>query len=99
MPLGCLDLLVHDNQLAQRGAREVLDVAEIQQDLPTPIILNERKHLVSDDLDVRFVEDFLVDEARHGDFTDVLKIKSAMTCPHSLLPFSLARERPPGHSI
>jgi hypothetical protein len=45
------------DELAERGAREVLDVPEVEQEIPVTFILDEAVELVADLLDVFFGDD------------------------------------------
>ena len=61
------DLLLEVDQLAQRGAGEVLHVAEVQQDLLVPLVLHQAVELVADLLDVLLGDDLGIDEADDRD--------------------------------
>src|SRR5205085_11294952 len=54
--LGGLHLLVQRDQLAERGAGEVLDVGEVEQDLALALLLDQIEQLIADDLNVLLVE-------------------------------------------
>src|SRR5262249_26881101 len=71
---GRLELLVQGDQLAQGGAGEVLDVAEVEQDLAAADLLDQAEELLADDLDVLLVENFAIDKVHDGDVTDVLDL-------------------------
>src|SRR5262249_8787542 len=47
LPFDSPDLLLEVDELAERGAREVLDVAEIQQELPVPLFFDQTVKLVT----------------------------------------------------
>src|SRR5262249_34822708 len=47
LPPRTLQLLVQRDQLPQRGAREVLHVAEVQQELPTTDLVNQPEKLLA----------------------------------------------------
>src|SRR5262245_64500215 len=55
--LGGLQLLVQGDELAERRAGEVFDVAEIQEDLAAAVLVDEAEELLADDLDVLLVQD------------------------------------------
>ena len=51
------------DQLAERGAGEVLNVAEVEQQVPVTFVLNQAVELVADLLDVLFGHDLRFDES------------------------------------
>src|SRR5205085_2565273 len=71
-----LQLLVEGDQLAQRRAGEVLDVAEVEQELAAAFLVDEAEELFADHLNVLLVEDFLVDEVDHRHVADVLDFQT-----------------------
>ena len=75
-PAQCVDLLVERDELAQGGAGQILDVAEVEQQFAPAQFVDEAEELFADDLDVLFIEDFLVDEIDDGDVADVFYFQS-----------------------
>jgi hypothetical protein len=69
-----LHLLIHRDQLAESGARQILNIGEIENDLLPSIVLNQAEKLVSDDLNVAFVENLLVNEFGNRDVTRLFKL-------------------------
>src|SRR5262249_20749964 len=74
---GRLEFLVQGDELAQGGAGEVLDVAEVEQELAAAFLVHQAEELIADDLDVLLVQDLAVDEVDHGDIADVLNLQAA----------------------
>ncbi len=56
---GALNLLVERDQLAQRGAGHVLNIAKVQQDLLATKLVDQAEKLLADDLDVLLVKNLL----------------------------------------
>ena len=63
LPLTAADLLLEVDQLAQRGAGEVLDVAEVQQEALVAFVLDQAVELVAHFLDLLLGHDLGIDEA------------------------------------
>src|ERR1051325_10815691 len=57
---GGIHLLVQGDELAQRGARQVFDVAEVQQQFAAPQLVHQAKQLFADQLNVLLVQDLLI---------------------------------------
>src|SRR5262249_53939993 len=76
---GGVHLLVERDELAQGGAGEVLDVAEVEQDLAPAELVHQAEELLADDLDVLLVEDLLVGEIHDSDIADVFDFEAAPT--------------------
>src|SRR5438105_1693237 len=66
-----LQLLVERDQLAQGRAGQVLDVAEVQEDLLAARFIDQAKELFADQLDVLLIEDLAVGEIHDRDVPDV----------------------------
>src|SRR5579862_4998632 len=49
---GGFDFLVHCDQFAEGGARQVFDVGKIEDDLLAVIVIDQAEQLISDDLNV-----------------------------------------------
>src|SRR5262249_50437452 len=62
-----LQLLVQRDELAQRCAGEVFDVAEIEEELARPFLIDKTNQLLADVLDVLHVEDFAIDKVNDED--------------------------------
>ena len=73
LPLTAANLLLEVDQLAQRGAGEVLDVAEVQQELLVAFVFHQAVKLVADLLDVLLGHDLGIDEADDRDPVDVFQ--------------------------
>ena len=86
LPFGCLHLLVHSDQFPQCGAREILHVREIEDDLLATVFFDQPKKLVSDDLDVSFVENLLVDKLRDCGVANFLDVQSTVIVCHFSIP-------------
>src|SRR5438034_2673912 len=71
-----LEFLVQRDQFAQRRAGQVLDVAEVEQELAAAFLVDETEELFADDLNVLLVEDLLVDEVDDRDVPDVLDFQT-----------------------
>src|SRR5262249_31954696 len=71
------------NELAERGARKVLDVAEIEQKISVTFVLDEAVKLVADFLDVLFRDDLRFDETDNGHSVNVFEAEmTARTLRH-----------------
>ncbi len=81
-PADRLHLFVEGNQLAQRRAREILDVGKVEHDLLAAILVDETEQLIADQLDisVRTVE---VHRAR---VFEKMNVKSAVELANLLRP-------------
>jgi hypothetical protein len=87
LSFGPLDLLIHRNEFAKRGARQIFHVGKIENDFLATILIDEAKELVTDDLNVRFVEDLFVNELRDCHVADFLDVDSPLTTGcHFCLP-------------
>ena len=56
------------------SARKEFDVAEIEQQLATPLLVHQAEQLLADDLDILLVENLAVDEVDDGDVADLLHL-------------------------
>lgn len=81
-----LDLLVHRDQLAESRAGQVLDDTEVEDDLLATVFIDEGEELVSDVLNIRFVEDFFIDELGDGNSADLFDIQPPLSTRHVILP-------------
>src|SRR5262249_42324165 len=72
-----LDLAVHGDELAQGGARQELDVAEVEEDLASAQLVDEPEQVVADHLDVLLVQDLLVHKVDDRDVSRVLDLQAA----------------------
>jgi hypothetical protein len=71
------------DQLAERGARKVLNVSEIEEQIPVTFILDQTVELVADFLDVFFGDDFRLDKADNGHSVNVFEAEvTARTLGH-----------------
>jgi hypothetical protein len=71
------------DQLAERGAREVLNVAEIEQQIPVTFVLNQAIELVANLLDVFFGDNLRFDETDNGHSVNVFEAEmTARTLRH-----------------
>jgi hypothetical protein len=71
-----LQFLVQGDQLPQGRAGKVLDVAEVQEDFFSAMLVDQTEELFADKLDVLLVEDFLIGEINHGHIADVLHFQA-----------------------
>src|SRR5579883_525641 len=71
-----LELLVEGDELAERGAGEVFDVAEVEEELLHPLLVDEAEELLADDLDVLLVEDLTVHEVDDGHIADLFDLEA-----------------------
>src|SRR5262249_5683264 len=71
------EFLVEGDELAEGGAGEVLDVAEVQKQLATSVLVDQAEELLADDLNVLLIQDFSVDEVDDGDIANVLNLQAA----------------------
>src|SRR5205823_2319838 len=63
---GRLHFLVERDELAQRGAGEVLDVAKVQQDLAPAELIDEAEQVFTDLLDILLIQNFAINELNNG---------------------------------
>ncbi len=55
---GGLNLLVHRDQLAQRGTRQIFHQTEVQNNLLATILVDQREQFLTESFNVGFVENF-----------------------------------------
>src|SRR5579864_7397849 len=63
---GGLDFLVQSDELAESGTGEVVDIAEVEQDLAPAELVDQAEEVFADLLNVLLVEDLAVDEVHDG---------------------------------
>ena len=81
-------LLIHRDQFAKCGTRQIFDIAEVQHDFLPVIFVHQPEQLVADHLDVSFVQDLTVGELRDGDVVDLLNIQPTSTLCHLVPSFN-----------
>ncbi len=76
-------LSIQVDQLAERGARKILNIPEIEQEIPVSFFLNQAVELVADFLDVLFGDDLRLDKADNGHSVNVFEAEvTARTLGH-----------------
>ena len=83
LAFNCSSFTFQVDQLAERGTRKILNVPEIEQEIPVPFVLNQAVELVADFLDVLFGNDLRFDEADNGHSVNVFEAEvTARTLRH-----------------
>jgi hypothetical protein len=71
------------DQLAERGTGKILNVSEIEQQIPVSFFLNQAVELVADFLDVLFGDDLRLNKADNGHSVNVFEAEvTARTLGH-----------------
>src|SRR5207245_124180 len=83
---GGIDLFVERDEFPEGGAGKILHVAEIQQDLAPPQLVDQAEKLFANDLNILFVKDFLIGKVYDGHVADVFDLEAASTrlCGHTV---------------
>jgi hypothetical protein len=82
LALHFVDLLVEIEELAESGARKILNGAEVEQDLLASIFVDQSKELVADHLNILLVEDSTIQKTDHGDVADFFRVNAALGGRH-----------------
>jgi hypothetical protein len=80
-------LPVHGDELAKKGAGQVLDVREVQEHLLAAQLVHQAEQLLADALSRWLAEDLLAREIDDGDIADVLDAERLTMPEHEEKPY------------
>src|SRR5262249_29882325 len=74
-----VDLFIERDELAEGGAGEVLDVAEVQQQFQAAQLIDQAEKLFADHLDILLIENLFIGKVHDGNVADVFHFQPAAT--------------------